>query len=842
MRQKLAPVRTNSWTDKSVTLGIHKDVYFTRNGAAEIGYEVNLPSALEVSIENRDLLKKAKNVVLSQAMPVGTRGRYIIENRSMTADDVRSMTLDPQACTPMLRTLVEEDNKSMERDRRAGQLKKVRQFFTVKIDRKVSKGGSLSERARDALTDYANSYGDRLYQSLNAAGLRAMRMGSQEMAGLVYRYRNPNFSDLPSVFRSVTPTGNATIASLQANPHLDLPSARRQLTESSVDKSNPGYLLVGTRYVNVVNWSEAGDGTQSGMLEALMATLSEVDYNIVIDWVIPDQVKAKALLNYLQDGARQNTEDMGGAGNSALLDEMNEALYAIKRGRATVVKFGFSVVIYAKSLEELNHFTSLARAEIGQMGGGLARIGNVENIKQFELLEPFNGQTNQYLFDGRTINVAGLLPQVGAWEGTTDPLMVFRNRWNGLTPINHGVGTNNSGMFIIGSAGSGKSNLNMSILLNMRAVGSKIYLLDLKNDYDDVVIANEGSIIEMRPGARLPSGEYVCINMFDLPEGDLMPSSEKRQMLMGMFRALLYESGGFQLLDHTILTSAIEAAYQNALAAEPIGNGEVIQTHTPFYLSDFVTLLRRLPTIAGRAPSQKEREAIDLLASRLSAFTGTAEMAPFLDGPTTVKITNEVTSFNISAMRDESARALRRIGMLLLVDAVWRDGLNHAQLIKYAVFEELGAMAEIEEAATFVAEIFKVGRSYRFFPVGISQEIGDIEKMKGIINNSALVFIGKVQPGEAEKIVDTLKLNQAIHDNILSLGGGTSYREYVALLYLSNNQMVGDVIQNHLTTLKHWMTTTTPVDKIRREKYTERLNGNRMGALMALAGLTDHAA
>ena len=290
------------------------------------------------------------------------------------------------------------------------------------------------------------------------------------------------------------------------------------------------------------------------------------------------------------------------------------------------------------------------------------------------------------------------------------------------------------------------------------------------------------------------------------------------------------------------MVSAIEAAYQNALTTYPVADGEVRQTHTPFYLSDFVTMLRRLPSLGGRAPTKAEREAIDMLASRLSAFTGTAEMAPFLDGPTTVNIANEVTSFNISAMRDEKARTLRRIGMLLLVDAVWRDGINNPHLIKYAVFEELGAMAEIEEAAVFVAEIFKVGRKYRFYPVGISQEIADIENMKGIINNSALVLIGKVQPGEAEKIVDTLKLSQAILDNLLTLGGGTSYREYVALLYLSNDQMVGDVVQNHLTPLKYWMTTSTPTDQIRRDKYTEKLSGNRMGAIMALAGLAESAA
>ena len=145
-------------------------------------------------------------------------------------------------------------------------------------------------------------------------------------------------------------------------------------------------------------------------------------------------------------------------------------------------------------------------------------------------------------------------------------------------------------------------------------------------------------------------------------------------------------------------------------------------------------------------------------------------------------------------------------------------------------------MAEIEEAAKFVAEMFKVGRTFGFYPVGLSQEIGDIENMGSIINNSALRLIGSVTPDEAEKIVTTLKLNEATHANINSLGGGANFREYVAIMELSNGETVGDVIQNHLTPLKRWLTSSHPADKERREEYTRRLGGNRMSAVMALAG------
>ena len=840
VKQKLLPVRSSSWTDKAATLGIHDGVYFTRNGAAEIGYQFHLPTALEVTAQVRDQIKHTQNVLLSQALPVGSRGRIIIENRDMPQADVQRMMHNPNVNEPLLQAIIKEDNDLLEKDRRSGHLKKTSFFLTVKIDRKVPKARSLSLRERDTIAAYANGYSERLLHAMNAAGLETARMQTQDIADLIYRYRNPQFGDLPNIYRGLVPTGKATVSGLQADATQDIASPRRQLTESSMDKSNPGYLVVGTRLVNVVNWSEAGEGTQAGMLEQLMSAMGGTDYMIMIDFVILDQTKAKSVLAYQADGAQRSMQDLGGSGNSAISDEMEEALYAIKRSRSTVVKFGLSLVIYARTLEELNYATNRARSEIGQMGGGLARIGNVDNIRQFELLEPFNGLTNQYLFDGRAVNVAGLIPQVAAWAGTADPIVVFRNRWGGLTPINHGVDTNNAGMFIIGGAGSGKSNLNMTFLINLRALGARIYILDLKNDYDPTVEATEGEVIVIRPGAILPNGQPVRVNMFDLAPGEVMPSAKKRGMLMGMFKAMLLESGGLKELDHSILNSAIEAAYTNALRSLPIGNGQFEEHHTPIYLTGFVEMIRNLPKVSGTAPDATMRSAINMLAARLGAFTGHAELASFLDGPTTVNINNAVTSFDISAMKDETARALRRIGMILLIDLVWRDGLAHPELIKYAVFEELGAMAEIDEASSFVADIFKVGRTYRFYPTGISQEIEDIEHMKGIINNSALVMIGKVQASEAENIARVMRLNQATLDNILSLGGGSNYREYVSLLYLSSNEVVGDVVQNYLTPLKHWMTTTDPTDKTRRARYTEKFGGNRMAAVMALAGYSSN--
>ncbi|MBZ9752198.1 DUF87 domain-containing protein [Deinococcus sp. HMF7604] len=818
-------------------LGIHKNVHFARNGTSEIGFEVFLPPSLLVDGVRRDAIKHTLNVLLSRALPVGARGRFIVDNADLEEWELRRCTLAVPQDASVLSEVIEADNASLTRARKAGELKVLRYYLLVKLDRKIPKGRSLSERERDLMTDYANAFANRLGTALDAAGWSPLRMQSQDIADLIYKYRNRQFGRMAKPFRSVVPTGALGARELQGNPNHDLPSPRRQMSESSVDKSNPGFLVVGSHLVNVVSWTEIEDGgTQSGMLEHLLTVMREVDFFLMIDFVMVNPTTKKAALSYKAEGAKNSIEDGGGSANQAINDEMQEALYNLTRGHDKMVLFGVAMVIYAKTIEQLHDSTRRARTEMGQVGGAIARIGNVENIKQYELLEPFNGQNNQYLFDGRTLNVAALIPQVGSWIGTEDPLVVFRNRQGGLTPINQAVGTNNSGTFILGGAGSGKSNLNMTMLLNVCALKGRVYILDLKEDYKTLVQAVEGEVITIRPGAKLPNGDHVRINMFDLPVGEVRPSSDKRNLLMGMFKAMLMSSGGLGPLDYTILTSAIESAYALAVGSIP-GMEELTEYYKPFYLSDFVRIMRNLPTVAGVAPDDTMQQAIKTLAARLGAFTGNSPLGPFMDGPTTVRVQADVTCFDISAMREESARELRRIGMILLVDLIWRSGLESPGVIKYPVFEELGAMAEIEEAATFVANMFKVGRSAGFWPVAITQEIGDLMKVKGIINNSALRLIGNVSEEEAEEIVKALKLSPATHDAINSLGGGRDFREYVALLELSSGVLVGDVIQNHLHPFKYWLTTTKQEDTTRLAAYAERLGGNRVAAAKALAGI-----
>ena len=156
-----------------------------------------------------------------------------------------------------------------------------------------------------------------------------------------------------------------------------------------------------------------------------------------------------------------------------------------------------------------------------------------------------------------------------------------------------------------------------------------------------------------------------------------------------------------------------------------------------------------------------------------------------------------------------------------------------------AIFEEVGAMMEIEEAADFMSMVFKVGRSYGFWPTATTQEIGDLTRLKGIINNSVLRFIGRVSADEAQHLADVLKLKNSTYDAIRGLGGGSNYREYVALLELSSGAVVGEVVRNYLTPLKYWLTTSDFNDVKRLNAVTERLGGNRLAAARVLAGVSN---
>jgi conjugal transfer ATP-binding protein TraC len=106
-------------------------------------------------------------------------------------------------------------------------------------------------------------------------------------------------------------------------------------------------------------------------------------------------------------------------------------------------------------------------------------------------------------------NAIHLAPLIGEWRGTHTPTLVFGGRRGQLMFMD--VYDNNLGNYnfaIIGAPGSGKSVLMNEMAWSYRAVGAKVWMLDLGRSFEKLCHKAKGMYVEFRADSN------ICLNPF----------------------------------------------------------------------------------------------------------------------------------------------------------------------------------------------------------------------------------------------------------------------------------------------------------------------------------------
>ena len=106
-------------------------------------------------------------------------------------------------------------------------------------------------------------------------------------------------------------------------------------------------------------------------------------------------------------------------------------------------------------------------------------------------------------------NAIHLAPLIGEWRGTRTPVLVFGGRRGQLMTLD--LFDNDLGNYnfaIVGAPGSGKSVLMNEMAWSYRAVGAKVWMLDLGRSFEKLCRQAKGTYIEFRPDVD------ICLNPF----------------------------------------------------------------------------------------------------------------------------------------------------------------------------------------------------------------------------------------------------------------------------------------------------------------------------------------
>ena len=313
----------------------------------------------------------------------------------------------------------------------------------------------------------------------------------------------------------------------------------------------------------------------------------------------------------------------------------------------------------------------------------------------------------------------------------------------------------NHNSVVLARSGAGKSYLVKLEILRSLYDRVLVAVIDPEDEYLRLCDTVGGTAIQLgAPGIR--------VNPFDIPPGDRRADALTRRALF--LHTLVAVLLGQQPppAERVALDKAITAAY----TAAGIDNDPATWTRPAPLLRDLTTHLHTAVDPAAHT-----------LAARLAPWTD-GSFRDLFDGPTTYRPRGNLVVWSTRQLADE----LRAPGMLLALDAIWRDvdvpttsradGFGARRLV---VVDEAWTLLKEHDGAKFLRDLAKRARKRRAGVAVVTQDAADLlgsDLGQAVVANAATQILMRQAPQAIDLIADTFALTAGEARMLLAAGRG----------------------------------------------------------------------
>ncbi len=478
------------------------------------------------------------------------------------------------------------------------------------------------------------------------------------------------------------------------------------------------------------------------------------------------------------------------------IQSLSELLETLHGENETLLQMNIYVTIYdmvmtekwykeqSKDRDDLpraNNFSKTVRRIYRENG---LRLGNLEFqqtdgfiASQISGYDPFGkdgrGVPSNTVAAGYPWIFANVADEKGVKLGSSDGVPVF------LDFFRRDSERVNSNMVIVGKSGSGKSYATKSLLTNLAADDSKIFILDPENEYAELAKNLHGKFINVGNAQFGRMNPFHIITALDDDESDGETVSGSYathlQFLEEFFKQILPDCEKDAL---EYLNSMIDRTYIRKGITPETDLSKLKPTDFPVFDDLYDAILEEFQ----ETDNQYLRTMLRTLMNYIQKFATGGRNANIWNGPSTITTEEKFTVFNFQSLLSNRNNTVANAQMLLVLKYIDNEIIKNREYnIKNNAHRKI--VVVVDEAHVFIDEKFPVAldfmyqlakriRKYNGMQIVITQNIKDFvgteelaRKSTAIINACQYSFIFSLAPNDMDDLCKLYEKAGGINEN-----------------------------------------------------------------------------